>query len=64
MDERNFKMKVTRAHLKAYQEALKDFIADIKRFSASREVDFVSVVSDETVEKLIFDRMYKVGALK
>ncbi len=64
MDDRNFKMKITRAHLNAYREALKDFIADIKRFCASREVDFVSVVSDEPVEKLIFERLNKVGAIK
>lgn len=63
-DERNFKMKVTRAHLQAYQQALNDFIADIKRFCASREVDFVTVTTDEPVEKLIFDKMYKVGTVK
>lgn len=64
MDERNFKMNVTRAHLKAYQEALKDFIDDNKRFCASREVDYISVVTDEPVEKLLFERMNKVGAVK
>lgn len=64
MDERNFKMKVTRAHLNAYQEALKDFVSDIKSFCASRGVDFVSVVTDEPVEKLLFERMNKVGAIK
>ncbi len=64
MDERNFKMKVTRAHLQAYREALADFIGDIKRFCASREVDFISVTSDEPVEKLLFERMSKVGTVK
>ena len=61
---RNFKMKVTRAHLQAYREALADFIGDIKRFCASREVDFISVTSDEPVEKLLFERMSKVGTVK
>ncbi|MDE7463769.1 MAG: DUF58 domain-containing protein [Clostridiales bacterium] len=64
LDDRNFKMKITRAHLNAYREALNDFTSDIKRFCASRGVDFVSVVSDEPVEKLIFERLNKVGAIK
>ncbi len=64
LDERNIKLKITRANLKAYREALEDFIGDIKHFCAAREVDFFSVVSDEPIEKLLFDRMLKIGTVK
>ncbi len=64
LDERNLKLRVTRSHLAAYREALNDFIGDIKGFCSSRGVDFFSVVSDEPVEKLLFDRMFKTGTVK
>lgn len=64
LDERNFKMKITRAHLKAYNEAFHDFIGDIKSFCSSRGVDFISANCDEPIEKLLFESMYKAGAVK
>lgn len=62
--ERHVKMKITKSHIKAYKEALKDFIEDIKHFCASREVDFVSVTCDEPVEKLLFERLLKIGMIR
>ena len=64
LDERHMKLKITRSHLKAYQSALHDFIDDIKGFCAARAVDFISVTSDEPIEKLLFDRLYQTGAVK
>lgn len=64
MDERNFKMRITKAHIKAYNQAFNDFIADITSFCSSRNVDFVSAVCDEPVEKLLFEKMYRVGVVK
>lgn len=63
-DERHLKMKITKSHIKAYKEALKDFIDDIKHFCSSREVDFISTTCDEPVEKLLFDRMLKTGIIR
>ena len=63
-DERNFKMRITRAHLKAYNEAYNEFIGDIKRFCSSRNVDYVFAICDEPVEKMLFEKMYKVGVVK
>lgn len=63
-DERHIKMKITKSHIKAYREALKDFIDDIKHFCSSREVDFISTTCDEPVEKLLFDRMLKTGIIR
>ena len=64
MDERNFKMKITKTHIKAYNTALNEFIDDIKKFCASRNVDFISTTCDEPIEKLLFQSMYKVGAVR
>lgn len=64
LDERNFKMKITKAHIKAYYDALNDFVEDIRRFSSSRGVDFVSAVCNEPIEKLLFEKMYKAGVVK
>ena len=64
MDDRHIKMKITKSHIKAYKEALKDFIDDIKRFCSSREVDFLSVTCDEPIEKLLFERMYLTGTIR
>ena len=64
MDERNFKMKITKANIQAYNEALYDFIDDIRRFCAARGVDYVNAVCNEPVEKLLFEKMGKVGVIK
>ncbi len=64
LDERNFKMKITKAHIKAYREAFADFIADIKSFCAARDVAYVSAVCNEPVEKMLFESMYKVDIVK
>ena len=64
LDDRHIKMKITKSHIKAYKEALKDFIDDIKSFCSSREVDFLSVTCDEPIEKLLFERMYLTGTIR
>lgn len=64
LDERHLKLKITKSHIKAYKEALADFIGDIKKFCSGREVDFISVTCDEPIERLLFERMNKVGMIK
>ncbi|MDE7464453.1 MAG: DUF58 domain-containing protein, partial [Clostridiales bacterium] len=64
MDERNFKMKITKAHIKAYHEALNEFLGDIKSFCAARDVAYVSAVCNEPIEKLLFEDMFKAGVVK
>ena len=63
-DERHLKMKITKSHIQAYKEALRDFIDDIKHFCSSREVDFISVTCNEPVDKLLFERMLKTGMIR
>jgi uncharacterized protein (DUF58 family) len=64
LDERNMKMKITRSDFKAYKAALKDFLADMKGFCASRGVSFISARTDEPVERLIFEKLYETGTVK
>lgn len=64
LDERNVKMKITKSHVRAYKEALADFKEDIRHFCASRQVEYYSVVSNEPVEKLLFEKMFKVGTVR
>jgi uncharacterized protein (DUF58 family) len=64
LDDRNMKMRITKAHLKAYRQALDDYMADIRSFCADREAIFYSVNSEESVEKLIFGKFHEAGVVK
>lgn len=64
LDDRNLRIKITKGHLQAYQEALKDFREDIKSFANKRGVHFISVLSDERIEKFIFQRLAMIGTVK
>lgn len=63
-DSRNMKIRITRSMQMAYEEALNDFIGDIKQFCASREVGFASVTSDQPIEKMLFGELFKVGMME
>lgn len=64
LDDKNMRMKVTKSNLLAYQEALKDHINSIKIYCAKREVKFVSVNTSDSIEKMIFGNLGKVGSVK
>lgn len=64
LDDRNMKIRITRSMQDVYQEALDDYIADIKSFCASRSVMFISVVTDQPVEKVIFKELLNTGILE
>lgn len=63
-DTKNMKLRITRGMLMAYEEAMGDLISDIKSFCASRNVGFISVVSDRAIEKTLFSELLKVGIMK
>jgi uncharacterized protein (DUF58 family) len=62
-DPKNIRLKIGRANQIAYNEALKDFKEDIRSFCNSRQVDFVSVSTDEPIEKMLFKELLKVGII-
>ncbi len=64
LDDRNFKMKISKSDIEAYKLALKDYQDDIKKFCTSRGVHFIVANSEESIEKLIFQKLEQVGTVK
>ncbi|MBO4572545.1 MAG: DUF58 domain-containing protein [Clostridia bacterium] len=63
-DPKNMKLRITRSMQKAYEEALNDFIADIKNFCNKRGVQYVLARTDRPIEKVLFGQMIKVGIME
>ena len=47
----------------AYQEAMADFKADLKSFCVSRGAEFISIDCDQSIEKMLFGELLKVGIM-
>ena len=62
-DPRNMRIRITRSMQLAYEEAIKDFLADLKEFSTSREADCITVRTDKPIEKVLFGELLKVGLM-
>ena len=63
MDDRNMKLRITRGMLAAYEDAIKDFIADISSFCTSREAGHIVVRTDNPIEKMLFGELLKKGIM-
>ncbi len=63
-DLKNMKLRITRGMQDAYAEAMKDLIEDIRSFCASREATFITVNTDQPIEKVIFSELLKVGIME
>jgi hypothetical protein len=62
-DEKNMKMKIDRASQNAYEEAMRDLIEDLHQFCNSRGAAFVSVCTDQPIERVLFKELLKVGIM-
>ena len=62
-DGKNLKIRINRAHLAAYDEALRLHREDIAGFAASRGAAFLSVRCDQPIEKMLFKELLKVGII-
>lgn len=62
-DSKNMKLRITRSMLKAYQEAMDAFKADIKAFCSKRDVSFVTLRTDVPIEEELFSDLLKVGIM-
>ena len=62
-DEKNMKLKINRGRLKAYEEALADFIKDIRAFCAKRGVDYIYLDTGKPVEKVLFGEFFRSGII-
>lgn len=62
-DIKNLKLKINRSNHIAYAEALEEMKGELKSFCASRGVDFISVSTDQPLEKMLFKELLKVGIM-
>ena len=62
-DKKNLKIRINRANLLAYEEALRDMQAELRSFCASRDASFITVSTDEPIEKMLFKELLKVGIM-
>lgn len=62
-DLRNMRIKIDRASQVAYEEAMRDLLEDIRSFCNSRNAAFVTVCTDQPIEKVLFKELLKVGIM-
>jgi hypothetical protein len=62
-DLKNMKIKIDKASLNAYETALSDMLEDLRLFCNSRGAAFVSVCTDQPLEKMLFKELLKVGIM-
>ncbi len=63
-DGRNMRLKITSGMLAAYEEAMQDFLADMKSFCSSRDTGYITVNSKEPIERVLFGELLKVGIMQ
>ena len=62
-DERNMRIRITRSMQLAYDEVLKEMDEDMKEFCNSRGVNYLSVSTNEAIEKVLFAKLLKIGIM-
>jgi uncharacterized protein (DUF58 family) len=62
-DVRNLKMRINRANHIAYRQALADMQEDMRSFCASREADYITVNTENPLERMLFQELLKVGIM-
>ena len=63
-DLRNMRSEITRSAVKAYEEAFAYHRKEIADFCAARGVGFVTVCSDESIEKMLFQKATEIGLIQ
>ena len=63
-DFKNMKMKIDRASQHAYEEAMHELVDGLKTFCNSRGALFLSVCTDQPIEKVLFKELLKVGIIE
>lgn len=63
-DSKNYKTEVTRSSVKAYEEAFLYHQRDIRRFCAARNVQFITLCSDEPIEQILLQKATEVGLIQ
>lgn len=63
-DTKNLKIRINRANLLAYEEAIRDMQAELRSFCASRDAAFITVSTAQPIEKMLFKELLKVGIME
>ena len=63
-DTKNMKMNINISSQLAYEEAMKELLGDLQSFCNSRGALFVSVPTDQPIEKVLFKELLKVGIIE
>jgi len=62
-DEKNIKLRITKSMLNSYKQAFDDYTADIRDFCRKRDVGFISVRTNEPIERVLFGDLLKAGIM-
>jgi uncharacterized protein (DUF58 family) len=62
-DPKNMRIKIDRASQIAYEKALQEIKDELESFCVSRDALFISVRSDQPIEKVLFKELLKVGIM-
>ena len=62
-DLKNLKLRINRANHIAYRQALADMQEDMRSFCASRGADYISVSTENPLERMLFKELLKVGIM-
>jgi hypothetical protein len=63
-DTKNMKMNINISSQLAYEEAMKELLGGLQSFCNSRGALFVSVPTDQPIEKVLFKELLKVGIIE
>ena len=63
-DTKNMKMNIDMSAQMAYEEALKDLEKDLYEFCVSRGATFITIPTDQPIEKALFKELLKVGIVE
>ena len=63
-DPKNMKMNIDMSAQMAYEEALKDLEKDLYEFCVSRGATFITIPTDQPIEKVLFKELLKVGIVE
>ena len=63
-DEKNMKIKIDRSNLNAYEKALAFQREELRTFCHSRGADFITICTDQPIEKVLFKELLKGGIIE
>ena len=62
-DVKNMRIKIDRSFQNAYNLAMKEIFDDLKTFTESRDAGFITISTDQPIEKVLFKELLKVGVI-